>query len=114
MAWNIEFYEKPSGKKPIEEFLNDLPKKAKAKCVSYIIKFQELGFELPKNYLEKVEDKLWALRPEFGGNEYRLFFCKTERGTIVIVHAIHKTTRRLPPNDVEIARRRKDELTTRE
>jgi phage-related protein len=111
MAWNVEFYEKPSGKKPIEEFLDDLPKKAKAKCDSYIEKFQELGFELPGNYLEKLEDNLWALRPEFGGNEYRILFCKTAKETVCIVHAALKNTRRLASNDLETARRRRKELT---
>ena len=114
MMWNICFYEKPSGKKPIEEFFNDLPKSAKAKCLSYISIFKEQGFNLPRNYLEKVDDNLWALRPEASGNEYRLFFCRTaEKETIIIVHAIHKNTRRLPSNDLEIAKQRRNELTVK-
>ena len=114
MAWNIKFYEKPSGKKPIEEFFNDLPKSAKAKCLSYINVFKEHGFKLPNNYLEKVEENIWALRPEASGNEYRLFFCRTEeKETIVVIHAIHKNTKRLASNDLEIVRRRRNELNAK-
>jgi len=111
MAWNILFYEKPN-RKPIEKFLAALPKLAKAKCLNYLQRFNELGFSLPGNYLEKVDDNLWALRPEASGNEYRLFFCKmAEKDTIVVVHAIYKNQRRIASNDLEIAKNRRDELT---
>lgn len=112
MAWKIFFYEKPNGKSPVEELLDSLPKAAKAKCISYIELFITEGFKLSANYLEKVEDNLWALRPESSNKEYRLFFCRTEDETIVFLHAVHKKTRRLRPNDIEIARRRRDEITS--
>ncbi len=113
MTWNVNFYEKPSGKNPIEEFLDDLPHKTKAKIISYIAAFQQHGFQLPKNYLEKIDDNLWALRPEYDGNEYRLFFSRTKKETVFITHAIQKKTPKLASNDLKIARQRRDELTAK-
>lgn len=111
MAWTVLFYEKPSGKRPIEEFLDALPEKTKAKIVSYIAAFQQHGFKLSKSYLEKIDDNIWALRPEYNNHEYRLFFCRTEKETVVIVHAVNKKTQRLASNDWNLAKRRRDELT---
>ncbi len=69
---------------------------------------------MPRNYLEKVEDNIWALRPESSGNEYRLFFCQTkEKDTIIVIHAIHKNTKKLTSKDLEMARRRRDEMSAK-
>lgn len=110
MAFEIFFYEK-SHRKPIEDFLDSLSKGAKAKCLKYIELFQERGFTLPRNYLEKVEGSLWALRPEFGGNEYRLYFCQTQKNVFVIIHGTIKNQKKLISAGLEIARNRRDEIT---
>ncbi len=69
MAWEALFFESEGGKKPVGKFLKDLPVKARGKCAKYIAMLEEHGFSLPKQYLEKVGGDLWALRPEYGGNE---------------------------------------------
>lgn len=113
MAWTVLFYEKPSGKKSIEEFLDSLPEKPRAKVLSYLAAFQDNGFKLPSNYLKKVDDNIWSLRPEYGNQEYRLLFCRTDKETIVVLHAIHKKTQRLASKDWDLAKQRRDEVTAK-
>jgi hypothetical protein len=114
MAWNAVFYETAGGRKHVEKFLRELDVRARAKCLKYINMLEETGFALPANYLEKVRGDLWALRPEFAGNEYRLiFFFDDNSGTFVLVHAILKNTRRIEGNDITTADNRMDDWLAR-
>lgn len=114
MAWTVEFYETKRGEKPVLEFLDALPEKARAKCVSYLKLLEERGNALSRQYAGKVRDDLWELRPEFGGVEYRLFYFTFIANRIVIVHAISKKTQRLNPRDIELALSRVKEMRDRE
>lgn len=106
MAWTVLFFRTASDKCPVAKFLTRLPDKARKKCLGYIEFLEERGLDLPSSYLEKVRGQLLALRPEFGGNEYRLFFFKAGRDVFVMTHAILKNTPRIPPNDIETAENR--------
>jgi phage-related protein len=104
MAWNALFYETENGKKPVARFLKDLPSRARAKCAKYLTMLEEHGLFLPGQYLEKVRGDLWALRPEYGGNEYRIiFFHDDDEAAFIVVHAILKNTRRIDENDIKTA-----------
>jgi phage-related protein len=114
MAWEATFYQTANGKKPVARFLKDLPSaKAAAKCAKYIAMLEEFGLFLPRPYLEKVRGDLWALRPEYGGNEYRIIFFHHEDSEFIVVHAIHKTTQRIPDDEIRTAETRMDDWRER-
>ena len=115
MAWEALFYETVNGKKPVARFLKGLPSaKAVAKCAKYIAMLEEHGFFLPRPYLEKVRGDLWALRPEYAGNEYRIiFFHDDGSGAFIVVHAIHKTMQRIPEDDIRTSEARMDDWRER-
>lgn len=115
MAWDADFYENLGGKKPVAKFLRDLSVQARAKCVKYIQMLETHGLALPGQYLEKVRGELWALRPEYGGNEYRIiFFFDSPSQAFIVLHAIHKTTQRIPEVDIQTAENRMDDWLVRE
>jgi phage-related protein len=115
MAWDANFYENLGGKKPVAKFLRDLSVKARAKCMKYIAMLETHGFSLPRQYLEKVRGELWALRPEYDSNEYRIiFFFHKEAQAFIVLHAIHKTTQRIPEGDIDTAESRMDDWLIRE
>jgi hypothetical protein len=88
---------------------------ARAKCAKYLQMLETQGLSLPGQYLEKVRGDLWALRPEYGGNEYRLiFFFDSKTQTFIVLHAIHKTTQRIPEDDIHTAENRMDDWLVRE
>lgn len=104
MATKVLFYETEGEKKPVARFLKGLPVRARAKCTKYIAMLAEHGLFLPGQYLEKVRGDLWTLRPEYGGNEYRIiFFYDDDEAAFIVVHAILKNTRRLDGNDIDTA-----------
>jgi phage-related protein len=114
MAWNAHFYETQNGRKPVARFLRDLSKQARSKCSKYIAMLEEYGLSLPSPYLEKVRGDLWALRPEYGGSEFRLFFFDAGKNRFVIVHAIFKNSRRINPDDIATAQSRMEDWLVRQ
>ena len=113
MAWKILFYESESGRSPVKKFLDNLQSKVQQKIFAYLKLLSEHGTELASNYLEKVKNGIWALRPEYGGNEYRIFFFMSDK-KIILVHAILKNTRQLPKTDVKTAENRMEEWLQRQ
>ena len=76
---------------------------------------EEHGFGLPSQYLERVRGDIWALRPEYGGNEYRIFFfLHRETNSFVLVHVVLKNTRRIDPDDIETAKNRMNDWKLRQ
>ena len=69
MAWEVFYYQTERGESPIEDFLNSLPRKAKAKCIAYMDLLEEMGFKLPRSVIAKVRVDIWELRPEWAGTE---------------------------------------------
>ena len=103
MNWQVFYYLNERGDSPIEEFLEGLSIKARAKCLAYLDQLEEHGFQLPANYIKKVGDDLWELRPEFGGTEYRFFYFALVERQLVVVHAIKKKGQKLKTKDLNLA-----------
>jgi hypothetical protein len=64
VSWEVCFSQSVRGDSPIEDFLNDLPPKARVKCVAYMGQLEEHGFHLPRSFIAKVRGSIWELRPE--------------------------------------------------
>jgi phage-related protein len=114
--YGVEFYETPSGRSPVEDFLEDLERKKRkawSKCRYYIERLEEKGPRLimERQYAEKVADDLYALRPEWGNVEYRLFYTWDESAqAFVLVDAIVKKTPQLTERDKKRALARVKEV----
>ncbi len=114
MDWEVFYYQSERGKSPIEEFLNGLSLKARAKCLAYIEQLEQFGNRLPSNFASKVKDDVWELRPEWGGVEHRFFYFTFVERRIVIVHALTKKSQKLKAQDISIALSRVEEVRRRE
>lgn len=113
MAWEVCFYQTTRGDSPIEEFLNDLPLKAKAKCVAYLEQLEEHGFGLPRSLIAKVRGNIWELRPEWGGEEYRFFYVATVGRRFVVLHSIKKKSQKVKEKDIKLAQARYADVVKR-
>jgi len=113
VSWEVLYYDTEGGQTPIEDFLNGLPKKARAKCLAYIDLLAEKGFALPASYIGKVRDEIWELRPEWSGTEYRFFYAALVNKRFVVLHAITKKSRKLKQKDIELAKTRYAEVARR-
>ena len=113
MTWTVLYYETAQGDKSIETFLNALSDKARAKCLAYISRLEKDGTQLPGSIASHVRGKIWELRPEWSGNEYRFFYGAIVGQQFVILHALHKKTQKLRERDIATAEQRYEDIKRR-
>ena len=102
--YEVEFYENERGACYVVEFLNELPKKIRAKVAKWIAKLEEEGPDLPRPYADLVRGKIRELRVGSGSSEYRfLYFFFGKR--IIITHGFLKKTDKIPSGEIERAER---------
>ena len=96
------FYVRPSGRCSMDEFLDGLPVKARAKLMKWLEKLEELGPDLPRPYADVVHGKIRALRVIFASSQSRcLYFFDGKK--IVLTHGFVKKTDRVPDSEIERA-----------
>lgn len=67
--FRIEYYETGRGTSPIEEFIDELPKKYTAKVARSLDLLSEFGLALTRPYIAHLEEGIWELRVGHSGNE---------------------------------------------
>ena len=99
---------------PFKEYFKDF-KKALAKDVLMKI-YQVFLFimteeRVPVKFLRNIEGvkDLYEIRVEHQSNIYRIFCCFDEGNLVILFNAFQKKTQKTPPNEIERAKRIKDE-----
>ncbi|MEW6419621.1 MAG: type II toxin-antitoxin system RelE/ParE family toxin [Nitrospirota bacterium] len=104
--YNLIFYTTERGDSPIDDFLDGLDKKSRAKVAAHLSLLEEQGPHLKRPYADVVRGKIRELRIHHGSNQYRIFYFFQVRNQIVLVHAISKKTQQLKEKDIHLAERR--------
>ena len=100
--YEVIFHERLSGKCPMDEFLDDLSVKARAKLMKWIEKLEAMGPDLPRPYADTVRGKIRELRLIFASDQIRcLYFF--DRRKIILTHGFMKKTDKVPENEIERA-----------
>jgi len=102
--YSVEFYRAPGGDCPVEEFLNGLQLKVRAKTAKWLQLLQEEGPDLRRPYADMLQDGIRELRLSFGRIEVRVLYF-IEGTDIVLTNGFLKKTARIPPAEIELARR---------
>jgi phage-related protein len=111
--YRIIFYTTERGDSPIDEFLDALDRKARAKVEAHISLLEEQGPNLKRPYADIVKDKIRELRIHHRSSQYRILYFFWMRDQIVLVHAFSKKTHQLRGRDIELAERRMQDWTQR-
>lgn len=101
-TYEVIFYETANGHIPVDDFLDSLQTKVRAKVEKWIEKLEQHGPDLPRPYADIVIGKIRELRIVFGSNQYRMlyfFFGKI----IVLTHGFTKKTDKVPPLEIKRA-----------
>jgi phage-related protein len=106
MAWAVDFYEDANGNAPVEEFLNSLPKKQRAKRLALIGELRKYGPTLPFPYSSQVEGKVRELRTRFGKTRLRILYFADANQEFKLLHGVVKDTEKLEKSDIETAKNR--------
>jgi phage-related protein len=106
----VVFFKSDSGTEPVREWLKDLDREDK-KIVGTDIKTVEFGWPIGMPTCRSIGDGVWEVRSNLTrGRIARVLFCITD-GFMVLLHGFIKKSQKTPKPDLDIARRRKRQLT---
>lgn len=111
--FDVDFYELPNGGKPIEEFLDSLDPKMRAKALYGISILQEFGNRLREPHSKPMGDGLFELRIKFASDISRIFYFFVVDNKIILTNGFVKKTIKTPKSEIELARKYKADYERR-
>ena len=103
--WTIEFYVESSGASPVEEFLERLDVKTRARFRWSMEQLRVRNVRAREPPVRHLEGVLWELREESQTNIYRIIYFFFTGWRIVLLHGFQKKSQRTPRKEIEIAPR---------
>lgn len=113
MGWTTEFYEDAKGNEPVADFLDSLDEEGRAKITRYIKLLLEFGVLLKEPYTRQVEGKIREVRTSNRTGEIRVLYFTYTGKRFILLHGMIKKTKKTPPEDIEIARKRMEDFIRR-
>ena len=111
--YNLIFYTAERGDSPLDDFLDGLDKKSRAKVAAYLSLLEEQGPNLKRPYADIVRGKIRELRIDHSSNQYRILYFFQILDQIVLVHAFSKKTKQLKKKDIDVAEKRMEDWIRR-
>jgi phage-related protein len=111
LVFNVDFYKKADNSCPVEDFLNSLDNKMRAKVLREILLLENNGNELREPYSKPLGDGIFELRMQQGSDIARVLYFFLIGKNIILTNGFVKKTPKTPPGEIELAKKyRKDYL----
>ena len=107
------FYDLPDGSEPALTFLKSLDVKMRAKLERSILLLQQVGPTLRLPYSEYLEDGIFEIRAKQGSNITRILYFFFVGKKIILTNGFIKKTQKTPKNQIELAKKYRDEYKNR-
>lgn len=111
--FDIEFYRKENGSCPVEQFLDSLDSKMRAKLLRTIELLQQNGNELREPYSKSLGDGIFELRVKQATDISRVLYFFVVKHKIVLTNGFVKKTQRTPVKEIDLARKYKEDYLQR-
>ncbi len=105
-GWTVEFYLDDTGASPVEDFLESLDLKTRARFLWSIDQLRVRNLRAREPLVRHLDGDLWEIREESSTNIYRIIYFFFTGRRIILLHGFQKKTQRTPPKELEMARRR--------
>ncbi len=105
----IIFYKDENDNSPIIQWLDSLSNKVQTKCFIKLERLANMGYELRRPEADFLRDKIYELRINFQGINYRILYFFYQNNVVVISHGIIKE-RIVPPQEIDQAIKNKDKF----
>ncbi len=106
-----------NGKVPVQNFLESLEPKLRAKAFRDIELLKNVGNELREPYVKSIKGKknkgLYELRIKFSNDIARIFYFTYCNNKFILLHGFIKKTMKTPTKEIEKARKYKDDYLRR-
>ena len=111
--YHLVLYTAERGDSPIDEFLDGLDKKSRAKVAAYLSLLEEEGPNLKRPYADIVRGKIRELRIHYSSTQFRVLYFFHVRDQIVLLHGFSKKAQQLREKDIELSERRMEDWMRR-
>ncbi|MCL2147416.1 MAG: type II toxin-antitoxin system RelE/ParE family toxin [Synergistaceae bacterium] len=112
--FEVDYYELPSGEKPVETFLDSLDLKMRVKALGSIDILAEFGNKLREPYSKAIGKGLYELRIKFAGDITQIFYFFIVDNRIILTNGFIKKTQKTPPSEIALARKYKADYEGRQ
>lgn len=112
--WTTEFYVEANGSVPVEEFLDSLDLKTRARFRWSMEQLRVRNVRAREPLVKHLEGDLWELREESQTNIYRIIYFFFTGRRIVFLHGFQKKSDKTPRKELELAKRRYGDFLERE
>ena len=110
----IVFYKFPSGKSPIEDFIDSLAAKEAQKVV-WVLKLIEETDNISTKFYKQLSnsDGIIEVRVQIGKNNFRLLGFEKDGLFVVLTNGFKKKDQKVPLSEISLAQQRKKEYLLR-
>jgi len=111
----ILFYKLPSGKSPVEIFLDSLSAK-EAQKVTWVLMLIEEQEQVSTKYYKQLSntDGIVEIRIQLAKNNFRLLGFEHNGSLVVLTNGFRKKDQKVPKSEIELAQQRKKEYLEHE
>ena len=106
----VNFYQLPSGRSPVEEFIESLPKKDQGRFAEVIIGIEQFGLAHSRVQFKPLRGKLWEIKFSSFSGGFRMVYVLIESEELVVLHVFRKSTQKTPIRDLDLAEKRMKEV----
>jgi phage-related protein len=111
--WNLLYYIKQDGTKPVEEYIRKLSVNERAKTFAFIEHLKEKGPDLHRPYADILEDGIHELRVKLTGEQVRVLYFFCYKDIIVLTNAFEKHTDEVPKPEINRAKKSRNDFLGR-
>lgn len=110
----IKFYKLPSGKSPVEDFLDSLSAKEAQKVVWVLNLIEEMD-NISTKFYKKLSscDEIVEVRAQIGKNNFRLLGFEHKDAFVILTNGFKKKDQKIPKSEITLAEQRKNEYLSR-
>ncbi|SHO81564.1 hypothetical protein, phage-related [hydrothermal vent metagenome] len=114
MRWEVNYYKKNNGNKPVEEWINSLDFKLQSKIFRTFELLEEFNINLKAPYVKPLGDKLYELRVKDSKGIYRIIYFSYINRQFIMLNGFMKKREKTPLNEIELAKKRMKEVLKNE
>jgi phage-related protein len=111
--WHIYYYDRADGTSPVQDYINALPLRERAKTLAFIGLLETNGPNLPRPYADLLKDGIHELRIKLTGTQTRILYFFCYQNIIVLTNVFEKHTDTVPESEITLAKTCRDDFLSR-